>query len=159
MKCKKIQEWLKGDYLDGELNSKETSLVGEHLRVCAPCRKLEEGFKAQALLFKKINREKVPGHIWNNIRNAIITENLNKETVTSPGILGHLQELIWGRKPIFVLAGAFGVILFVAVLAGALIHKGQSLANGEDIFLEYSLSSENGDFIYGFGTDTEEYFL
>lgn len=159
MKCKKIQEWLKSDYLDSELNSKETGLLREHLKVCASCRKLEEEFKTQGLLFKKINREKVPEHVWIDIRNAIVTENFNKEAAVRPGILEYLQELIWGRKPIFVLASAFGLILFVTVLAGTLIYKRQSLANGEDIFTEYSLSSENGDFIYGFGTDTEEYFL
>jgi anti-sigma factor RsiW len=159
MKCKKIQEWLKSDYLDGELNSKETQLVKEHLGVCSSCRKLEEEYKTQSMLFKESNYEKVPERVWNNIRNAVITENFNKEIVTELGVLEWLRELIWGRKPVFVLASAFGLILFVTVLAGTLIYNRQTLINGEDMFTDYSLNSENGDFIYGFGTDTEEYFL
>ncbi|MFA5272419.1 MAG: anti-sigma factor [Candidatus Omnitrophota bacterium] len=158
MKCKKIQVWLKSDYLDGELNSKETVLVREHLKGCPYCRQLEEELKAKSVLFKNSNVEIVPECVWNNIHNAIVTENFNKEAA-GPGILGQLRELIWNRKPVFVLANAFGLILFITVIAGTLIHKRQTLANGEDVFEEYSLNSENGDFIYGFGTDTEEYFL
>ncbi|MFA6281633.1 MAG: zf-HC2 domain-containing protein [Candidatus Omnitrophota bacterium] len=159
MNCKEIQGLLKTNYLDNELKPQDNKAIKEHLKNCRQCQKLEEELRGQQMLFQKIKREEVPEHIWRNIRGAIIEENLEKENRANSGVFEHLRELIWGRRPVFVLASTFAVIVFCVVIVGTVIHKKQALINGEEILANYNLSDESGQLIYNFGTNIEKYLL
>lgn len=161
MSCRKIQELLKSDYLDGEAGRIEQQHIKEHLAKCPQCRRLEEELKAQRMLFAKTEQKAVPEHIWRNIHEAIITEHLARTDSVTYGFLHRLRELILRPWPVFALTTVFTVIIFTLVITNAFIQKKQSFSNtnnGEGT-AGYSLNGENGDFLYDLGTSIEEYFL
>ena len=162
MRCRKIQELLKTDYLDGEVSQKQEQEIKEHLARCPKCRQLEEELQSQRRLFQKAKQQKVPERVWHNIRDAIITEGLNEEESPSAGVFERLRNYLFAPKPVFVLATTLAVAIFFAFLSGVFIQKKQSLSKEnipETDIAVYSLSSTSDASLYDQGTDIEEYFL
>jgi len=162
MQCRKIQELLKTDYLDGEVNQKQEQEIKEHLGRCPKCRQLEEELQSQRALFQKAKQLEAPEGVWHNIRDAIIREGLNEEESLSVGVFERLRNYLFAPKPAFVLATTLAVAIFFAFLAGVFIQKKQSLSKEnipETEMAVYSLSSANDISLYELGTDIEEYFL
>ena len=160
MKCKQIQELLKADYLDGEINQKKQQYIKEHLAECPQCRKLEQELQAQRALFKKTGQMQAPERVWQNVRDAIISENLNQEGIETRGIFQRLRDSILTPRPVVALASAITAII-VVIVAATIIQNGQFLSreNGDGMFEAYSLNGENGYLLYDLGTSIEEYFL
>jgi len=161
MQCKKIQELLKADYLDGEADPKEEEFIKEHLKQCSECSRLEKELQAQRMLFQGAKRKQVPERIWSNIRDAIVMERLKQEEGLIRGILERLRDLIFARRPAVVLATSLSVIIILAVMATTTIQSRVSLSkqNAAESIAGYSLNSENGYVLYDLGTSIEEYFL
>jgi anti-sigma factor RsiW len=162
MRCRKIQELLKTDYLDAEVSRKEEQDIKEHLLRCPQCRRLEEELQSQRALFQKAKQQKVPERVWHNIRDAIITQDLNQENRLSEGMFERLRNYLFAPKPVFVLATTFAVAIFFAFLAGVFIQKKQTLSKEnipETDIAVYSLNSASDVSLYDQGTDIEEYFL
>ena len=162
MLCRKIQELLKTDYLDGQVNEKQKQEIREHLLLCPKCRQLEQELQSQRLLFQKAKQHDVPERVWHNIRNAIITEGLSEEKSSSEGFFTRLRNYLFAPKPAFVLATTLMVAIFFAFLAGVFIQKKQSLSKAyipEGDIGVYTLSSVSDTSLYELGTDIEEYFL
>jgi len=161
MQCRKTQELLKADYLDGEINQREEKQIKEHLAKCPECRRLEKELQVQHMLFQKTKQPQVPERVWQNIRDAIVTERLNKESSVSSSILQRLRESILAPRPVFAIAGVLTAIIFVVIFAGAIIQKKQSFSkeNSGESVVGYNLNDENEDLLYTLGTNIEEYFL
>jgi len=161
MQCRKTQELLKADYLDGEINQREEKQIKEHLARCSECRRIEKELQVQHMLFQKTKQPQVPERVWQNIRDAIVTERLNKESSVSSSILQRLRESILAPRPVFAIAGALTAIIFVVIFAGAIIQKKQSFSkeNSGESVVGYNLNDENEDLLYTLGTNIEEYFL
>ena len=162
MQCKKIQELLKTDYLDGEVSPQEEQFIKEHLQQCPECGRLEKELQAQRMLFQGAKRTQVPERIWYNIRDAIVTERLNQEEVAlSREILERLKNLIFARRPVFVLATSLSVIILLAVIATTFVQNKVFLSkqNAAESIVGYSLNAENEYVLYDLGTSIEEYFL
>jgi predicted anti-sigma-YlaC factor YlaD len=161
MRCKKAQELLKSDYLDGETNPGEMRNIAEHLEQCSKCRSVEKELQAQRMFFQEAKREQPPDHVWQNIRNAIIEESLDQDNQLRAGIFERLREFLWPPRPIFALASALTVVVFIAVLAGVIIQKRQlfNAGNGGESFTEYRLNDDSEVALSGLGTGIEEYFL
>ncbi len=161
MQCRKIQELLKADYLDGELNPREQQYIKEHLVRCPQCRRLEEKLYAQHMIFQKVKRQQVPERVWQNISDAIVMQRLNQESSVNRGIFERLRDAILAPRPVFALASAVTVIIFVLVFAGNFIQKRQSFSkvNGGENIIEYNFNIESEDFVYDLGTNIEKYFL
>lgn len=161
MRCKKIQELLKSDYLDGETNPGERRDIAEHLEQCLECRSVEQELQAQRRFFQEAKRQQPPDHVWQNIRNAIVEESSDQDNQPRAGILERLREFFWPPRPIFALASAITMVVFIAVLAGVIISQGQffNKENGGESFTEYRLNGDNELTLSGLGTGIEEYFL
>jgi predicted anti-sigma-YlaC factor YlaD len=161
MRCKNIRELLKSDYLDGAISQTEEQLIKEHLANCPQCLRLEKELQTQHMLFQKAKPQQVPGRVWQNVRDTIVAGYLNQESSVSRGILKRLRESIWAPRPVFALASALTVIIFVVIFAGILIQKRQSFSieNGGESVADYRLNGESEDLLYGLGTNVEEYFL
>ena len=161
MQCKKIQELLKTDYLDGEVNPQEEQFIKEHLKQCPGCSRLEKELQAQRMLFQGAARKQVPERVWHNIRDAIVAQRLNLRKSLSPGILERLKGLIFTRRPVFALATSFSVLILLAVVTATFIQGKVSLSkqNAAESIAGYSLNGENGYVLYDLGTSIEEYFL
>ena len=159
MRCRKIQELLKTDYLDAEVSQKQEQDIREHLAHCPKCRQLEKELQSQRALFQKAKQHKVPEHVWHNIRDAIIRE---EEEGLSAGVFTRLRNYLFAPKPVFVLATTLAVAIFFAFLSGVFIQKKQSLSKeniSEIDIAVYSLGSASDVPLYELGTDIEEYFL
>lgn len=161
MQCKKVQELLKADYLDGEVSLEQKRDIMEHLARCPECHRLEEELKAQRMLFQE-TRQEVPERVWHNIRDAIVAEGLNQEANLREGFFARLKKYLFAPQPVFVLARTLTVIIFVGFLAGVIIQQSQFFTK-ENIpqsdSIVYGLNGENEVVLYGLGTDIEEYFL
>lgn len=161
MQCKKIQELLKADYLDGELNAEESHLIAEHLVKCPHCQKLEKELFAQRALFQKAGQMQVPEHIWQNIRNKIVSERLSEESNTAKGFLERLRGVIRQPRVAFSLTGALLIIIFVSVLSVNFIYRRQlsGKISSPEIMPGYNLNGESVSYLSDLGTNIEEYFL
>lgn len=158
MRCKEIQELLKTDYLDNEVGQDQKRLIKEHLAACPHCRGIEEVLLSQRVTFQKLKQQEVPEHLWQDIREKIITERLNQEERFGFGVFERLRNYLFAPKLVFVLARALTVVIFVALFAGIFLQRGsfvyQDTPNGV-----YSLTSMKNDILDDFGTNIEEYFL
>jgi predicted anti-sigma-YlaC factor YlaD len=161
MQCKDIQEFIKTDYLDKEIEETTLRQIKEHLAVCSLCRELEEELQVQRGLFQKTKRFEPPKRIWLNIQDAIVSERMENEDSAGSSIIERLRGLLGPRRPVFALASVLTVTIFVAVLAGSLIKKQQFLdrTSNSDIFAVYGSISDSDYLSGGMGTNIEEYFL
>lgn len=159
MRCKKIQEFLRSDYIDGEASQSESRYIKEHLAGCLECRKLEKELKAQRALFENLKQDPVPEGVWQNIRDSVVRQRLNQEE--EPGVLERLRRSCFRLPPVYVLTGAFTLVLVVALIAGIFIQKRQefNMAKEEESIAGYGLNGENQDMLYSLETNVEEYFL
>ena len=149
MQCRKIQELLKSDYLDGESKQRELRDIKEHLEQCPECSRLEKELQGQRMLFQKVKRQQMPERVWQNIRDTIVEKRL------------HQESSIFAPRPLFAFAGALTALIFMVIFAGDVIQKNQPLnkLNGEEIIAGYGLNGESEDSLFTLGTDIEEYFL
>ncbi|MFH0827067.1 MAG: anti-sigma factor [Candidatus Omnitrophota bacterium] len=162
MRCNKIEDLLKADYLDGELSRKEQQLIKDHLAQCPQCRGLEKELQSQRLLFQGTRQQEPPERIWQNIREKIMAERLNQEEGLGSGVFERLWNYLFAPKPVFVLARALAVVIFVAFFANIFLGKSPFFNTVDDQDSNgtvYSLASMNGDMLSDFGTNIEEYFL
>jgi len=149
MKCKDIQELLKSDYLDGELDPGREKAVEEHLLKCPACRELEGRLKTHHEILQSAKKDAPPEYVWQNIRRAIITEGTTRE-----------YRVHFIPRPVFALATALTAIICVVVLASAIMrHQPFYGGNGDDTLAVYTLNGETSDSINDLGTTIEEYFL
>ena len=88
MKCKKIQELLLSDYLDGELNDDLHNEINIHLSMCPECRQFESALHKKVVEpLKKAKKINPPERVWVHIKEAIVREESEK----SEGFLGKLH--------------------------------------------------------------------
>lgn len=160
MLCRKIEELLQTDYLDGRLEEAQAKQIQEHLARCSSCAKLEKDLQAQRILFKQAKPKQPPEQAWKNIRDRIIAERLNAEG-RKYGLIERLKGWLWQPRPVFVLATVFALIIMVAVFAGNFMLKKTFLpiADDAELAVVYSLNGENGNSLSDLGTSIEEYFL
>jgi len=139
------------------LDPQEAGYIKNHLAACPQCRGLEEELLRQHKLFQAAGRRQVPEAVWQNIRDAVVTERLEQGN----GILGWLKNYFFAPRPIFALASAVTVVIFSLLITGIFIHKKQasSIINGEEIMAGFSVNAQDGDLLYDLGTNIEEYFL
>jgi predicted anti-sigma-YlaC factor YlaD len=161
MRCDRIRELLKSDYLDGQAAEKEKQDVLEHLKQCAQCRQLEKDLLAAAAVLRGAEEQEVPDRLWQNIREAIITESVNAEEAVNKSVWERLRGLIWAPRPVFALASALTAVIFIAIFAGLVIQNRLSIERLDSALsvMEYRANGDNTQLLNGFGTNVEEYFL
>ncbi|MFH0827627.1 MAG: zf-HC2 domain-containing protein [Candidatus Omnitrophota bacterium] len=161
MRCKKIQELLKSDYLDEEAGPRETRDVEEHLARCPQCRELEKELSQQRFIFSNSKRQEPPERVWENIREAIDAERLNQDEWAKESVFERLRNLkpVFPR-PVFAFASIFAVVI-VAVFFAVVVMNNRAYYrdNGAETFADYRINGENVDVASDFGTNVEKYFL
>jgi anti-sigma factor RsiW len=161
MKCSEVKELLKSDYLDKEVSPVIAQEVKTHLAQCGQCRKLEEELAAGQGIFKKAPRLGPPQRVWQNIREAIVSESEEADDVVSPGVVERLKLLIYPARPVLAWSSALAVLIVVAIVSGGVLENIRLAVNNSDaqILADYSLNAENSDNFASLGTNIEEYFL
>jgi hypothetical protein len=80
MECKKIQELLLTDYIDGEANDALKNEVERHINICHTCRQFERDLLKTAIEpLRKAKESKPPDLVWNHIKEALGKEALGKD--------------------------------------------------------------------------------
>ncbi len=159
MKCTRVQDLLKSDYLDAELNQELRWQVESHLEKCPTCQALKQRIESQRIGLRETKQKDVPPEIWQNIQSAIIQERLKEPKSIFGNAWEGLGRVFSIPRPAFALASAAGVLILALVAGKAILGNRQFVTTGaeEDAWAEYRL---NGDtYIYNLGTDIEEYFL
>ena len=164
MKCKKIQELIMTDYLDGEVDQNTAQYIEQHLKTCQRCQEIEERVRGAAVNpFKNTQRLQPPQSLWQNIRDEIIAQKEPEKTFFSD-IKDTIRTLLLTRRPALVMAGA---LITIVITLGILQRPPTTKEVVETYFDEqinaYTyLQNVNGDLNgdrIDFGTALEEYFL
>ena len=80
MKCARIQDLLKSDYLDAQLDERLLLQVETHLKSCPTCKELKKELECQRTAMRQIKHQEVPAQIWQNIKDLGILK-LNRVVV------------------------------------------------------------------------------
>ena len=120
MNCKKIQELILTDYVDGELDEKTRRLVEDHLEVCEQCRQLEQKARAASTLFKQTQPARPPEKLWDSIKNAI--EPRERENPLK-GFVERLRAPLVIRKPGLVAAAVIILVFVAGVYTRAFLNR------------------------------------
>jgi len=156
MQCKRVQEFLQTDYLDGELTCDEAQQVGAHLAGCAQCRDLEVSLRKQQKFLRQAAPQPVPPEVWHTIQEKLFVQAPQENALLSD-VWARLKG-VWLRPlPVFSVASAFVILLMVAV--GMRIMPMRSVTPAEEILASYSAIEDTSTMSDDLGTSIEEYFL
>ena len=112
MECKKIQEWLMTDHLDGELSPAESAKVRQHMDGCMACREFGEVVNGTvAAPFKGFAELQPDPIVWEKVRGMIAAEEDR-----SGGWLKKFERILQ-PTPLFRAAFAAAMVLMVVLLA------------------------------------------
>ena len=165
MTCKKIQEIILTDYLDGQLDGKQRSLLGRHLAKCRGCEKFSiYAIKNIAGLFTNAERLIPSEIIWRRIKGSIEASKREK-----PGLVTRFFERLKGAlyipKPATIFVTALTFILVIGLIGALyignqkrLLYNSQKTIQDNDYYEEL-LSDTYTVKDMGFGTAIEENFL
>lgn len=164
MRCKKVQELILTDYLDGEMDPAGKEELDTHLKECSGCRSFESAVRKNLIEpFNAVEKETPPISIWHNISEAIQKEQEKAADNPVAGLLRRLRSLLVFPKPTFALATVTAVIIMALVVTKLQPPKQSevdSYLEEQTLFLDSLEADINGSFNGTYlGTSIEEYFL
>ena len=121
MNCKKIQDLLMTDFLDGELEGSRRQQIDDHLKTCPACLEVKQHIlEASVHPFQGLTQIKPPKSVWEKIEGRLDQEE--RQPVMMRKIAHLVETTREGCAKIFslpkpVLAVALGAILVVVVFA------------------------------------------
>lgn len=124
MKCAKAKKLI-SDYMDGDLDTKKSSMLKEHLGTCPECRKLFKDFERIADRAKTLAEKEPSRQIWFRILAGVKEEN--QETVR-PVRIPRARYLLFPAK----LRYAVSAVLLMFLVGGGVfigyrvLHRGVS---------------------------------
>lgn len=157
MDCKKIEEVILTDYIDGKVTGTRLKDIEAHLASCTRCRSLASSLAAVSAELQKTKRMEPPSEVWEKIR---------AEVDRGPAVAGDAymhdffesMRLLAARiRPAIVVTTAAALIL--AVLTVARLMPQRSLASQDEIMSLVTLDESGNGGDYNFGTPEESYFL
>ncbi|MFC1594166.1 zf-HC2 domain-containing protein [Candidatus Omnitrophota bacterium] len=165
MNCKRIQELLMTDYIDGEMTQEQERQFKGHLHMCEACKQFEASLQEKAKEpFQGVEKVVPSESLWYRVQDTIEAEKSSRSIFS--GVFDSMPDFLSGRKPAFAVA-TLAAIIFAAVVLIRLPFNGREstaiyLAEQAE-FLSY-LSGENGVYngdFYLSDSDAaiEEYFL
>ena len=159
MKCKKIGDLLKSDYLDGELSDELRLEIERHLKQCSACRLLKQELASQRIALRGLEQREVPTQIWQNIQNAIIDGQAKEQKGVFSQAWESFKGVFYPRRPAFVLASTLAVFIIVLFVGKIVLNQRTVIktASDDDFLTDYRLNGFTEG--YNFGTEIEEYFL
>ena len=151
--CKEIQDLILTDYIDGQADQETKSHVENHLLACADCRVFAQEVKANLVVpFERAQRQTVPAHLWNSIKEKIEEEQYAR----APDFLDRLLDLFSSRLAPVLASLAVLIVVGSFVFHDRLVKHAREEAQGKYLA---SLLSPAEDNTSGLGTTIEEYFL
>ncbi len=164
MNCKRTQELILTDYIDGQMGDGPKGLVDGHLAHCSICKGFLDSIKNEVVgpfadAFKAVPDE----FLWTRIKQAI--EEEQRQQAQKSFILDfweRLRSAIHIPRPAFVLASVATLIFMVGIASQFVINNQIVGINAQDqamylssLINEPALINNGNDF----GTPIEKYFL
>ena len=158
MNCKKIEELILTDYIDGNLKAEALREVGAHLASCPNCRKLAAEAVSAGKLFTGLKKEEPPADLWYKVRAEIAAERGQPVVARALDSVRYFFKQI---RPAVAIAAA--VVLIFFILTVTQLMPGKSMIPGavyqDDILVTASLNNGWDEPEQDFGTSAEQYFL
>ncbi|MFH2138999.1 MAG: anti-sigma factor [Candidatus Omnitrophota bacterium] len=168
MNCKKIQDMIIADYLDGTADEKEKQNIQAHLSNCKHCQEfLKIAKKTVIEPFQNAQKEKAPEEAWANIKTMILKEKQESQSNPVFDFLNNLKT-IFNPQPAFAIASILSVCLIAIIVSRNIPNKNENdyvkVGNGDYeeyvvSTMEYSDDASGEDEYSGYGTAIEEMFL
>jgi len=157
MKCKKMQDLIMSDYIDGELKGYLLKKVQDHLASCPECKQFEQSLQQEAIApFKEAGQIKPPESVWEQIKGTILEEELQRKGVFST-IKNGLDYCLHAPKPVLACAAAV-VLIVMTLIFTRLPFAGQGRYFGDDLEVFSYLEIDESSYV-DFDTTIEEYFM
>ena len=158
MTCKRIQEFLITDYIDGQITNKAKSLIDQHLAQCSSCTGYLSSIKNVAVNpFVNASIEVPDKLLWEQIKQTIEEEQQQLlEKSLKPDFWERLRSAVHIPRPAFVLA-TLVIMIFMIGSTGQLFFSSPIVKiNGQDK-VEYlsSLIDEPMDLASNNGNDPQ----
>lgn len=159
MNCKKAEDIILTDYVDGKLAGEDLRKLEEHLALCEKCRALAREAASAGKAFKAFQKESPPAGVWHKIKAEIGPGRSHGAALG--GILDSTRYFFTHLKPAIAITAAAALILLVLTTA-RLVPTRSAASNGavqDDILTRASFDKGWDEPGYDFGTSAEEYFL
>jgi anti-sigma factor RsiW len=165
MNCKKIQELIMTDHIDGEASSTVEDLIKAHLSGCADCRAFEQAVRQKTeMLFRNAGPVQPPAEVWQNIKEAIQEDPVQYAPSFLERLFDFMRENFSVRRPAYALATAFTVILAIGIFLQSPLRRQmlvKDYLSQESAFMVAMNGSLNGDLdkVADFDTTIEKYLF
>ena len=150
MDCKKIQDMIITDYIDGEAAPRLKKKIEAHLERCSICREIEKAARKIAVgSFGEAGRLEPPEFLWERIKGNI-PERQEKRTLRRA--VEWVLEILSRRKPVFALATSVALIFFAVVFTGVSMNREKNLNDymNEQVNFLADLNGDDGQYEEGF---------
>ena len=157
MNCKKIQEFIITDYIDGQMGDKQRGLIEQHLAHCHACKGFLNSIKKEVVNpFVNAPKDVPDEFLWDQIKQTIEEEGQQVEKSFIPDFWERLRPAVHIPRPAFALA-TIVTMIFMIGSTGQLFFSSQVVKiNGQDQ-VEYlsSLIDEPVDLASNNGNDPQ----
>ncbi len=157
MDCKKMEEVILTDYIDGKVTGMRLKDVEAHLASCTRCRSLASELASVSAEFRNTKRMEPPSEVWERIRAEVNREPAVAGDVYTPGFFESMRLLAVRIRPAIVVATAAAFIL--AVLTVTRLMPQKELTSQDEIMSLVTMDESGNGGDYNFGTPEENYFL
>ena len=166
MNCKRIQEFIITDYIDGQMEDKQKGFIDQHLTHCSTCKEYLSSIKKE-VVYPFVNASKdVPDEfLWAQIKQTIEEEQQQQlETSLKPNFWERIRSAVHIPRPAFALTTIVTMIFMIGSTGQLFLSSPVVKINGQDQ-VEYlsSLIDEPVDLASDNGNDSqipiEKYFL
>ena len=159
MKCKKMEEIILTDYIDGNLKGRILEEMEAHLVSCPGCRALAEEAKAAGKLLRSVPKQEAPPEVWHKIRDEISAAPARRffPEIALENLRYHFLRL----RPAVVLVTATALLFFVLTAVRLIPQSNYPATNiVKDDILSISYNTDEEDTAeYDLGTPAEMFFL
>ena len=159
MNCKRMENLILTDYIDGNLKARALEELGLHLRSCPSCNALAKELRAAGKLFRAAGQEAAPKEVWHKILAEIYTAPAKSRFPEA--ILMYVRYYLSHLKPAVVIASAAVLLLFALATIRLMPHKDYletTIAKNDILAMSYINDEEDGS-EYDLGTPAEMFFL
>lgn len=164
MDCKKTQELILTDYIDGQMEDKQKGLIDQHLAHCPACKGYLDSIKNE-VVNPFVNAPKVvpDEFLWTQIKKTIEQEEDQQiEKSFIPDFWERLSSAVHFPRPAFALATVATLVFMVGITSQFVINNQMMKVNAQDqvMYLSSLIDEPVGtNNESDLGTPIEKYFL
>jgi len=134
MNCKRIQEFLITDYIDGQMADKARSFIDKHLAHCPVCRGYLSSIKKEVVNPFVNSSKDVPDQLlWAQIKQTIEEEQQQQlEASLKPNFWEKISSAVHIPRPAFALATVITMIFMIGSTGQLFFNPPIVKINGQD---------------------------